>query len=492
MGLFLRQFGEEELKINEEDKKTVFDQLRKIDEKRLELFAYMALIVIIIIISLDFTYFNDELRFFYLAIDSSLWIVSFLLVIIFNIAKKNPSHHWQLAKKIMFNFFPAFTLLWGTAVCAIDPSSILNLIAFYFFLFLYTFAVITPIKTLLLYYLFIFAEFVTISFALEHDILTENALAMVFVCIVVIPFYNLFRTTRVNSQSALLLLNSAKKGLEKEIDHRTRELQLLNSNLKEEINQRKIIESKLLESIKIAESNNRLKSEFLANISHEIRTPLNAIVGFTEMMTEDSIVGDRKKEFQSLVEKNTGYLLSIFDDIFDASLIKTEQINPAIKPFSVKNFIQIISYDIKSLETKHNNPHIELTIRPFENENIQLVSDDYYLKKAILRLIDNALKFTEKGYVTFEANMVDGCLEFSISDTGIGIPEKDLIKIFEPFVQGDGSFTRNHGGAGIGLTIVKGITQALGASLDLETRLGAGTRFSIKFEPYAVKDTGIQ
>ncbi|HNZ72298.1 MAG TPA: ATP-binding protein, partial [Prolixibacteraceae bacterium] len=119
-------------------------------------------------------------------------------------------------------------------------------------------------------------------------------------------------------------------------------------------------------------------------------------------------------------------------------------------------------------------------------------SDDYYLKKAILRLIDNALKFTEKGYVTFEANMVDGCLEFSISDTGIGIPEKDLIKIFEPFVQGDGSFTRNHGGAGIGLTIVKGITQALGASLDLETRLGAGTRFSIKFEPYAVKDTGIQ
>jgi len=112
MGLFLRQFEEEELKINEEDKKTVFDQLRKIDEKRLELFAYMALIVIIIIISLDFTYFNDELRFFYLAIDSSLWIVSFLLVIIFNIAKKNPSHHWQLAKKIMFNFFPAFTLLW--------------------------------------------------------------------------------------------------------------------------------------------------------------------------------------------------------------------------------------------------------------------------------------------------------------------------------------------------------------------------------------------
>jgi signal transduction histidine kinase len=321
-----------------------------------------------------------------------------------------------------------------------------------------------------------------IKLLIEQPIFTENTAAMLIVCILILPFYYSFRATRVNSQAAIVMLNDKKKNLEEEVSIRTRELSFVNSNLKDEIGQRKIIESKLRETLKLAESNSQLKSEFLANISHEIRTPLNAIVGFTEMLTEDGVSPEKKKEFQFLVEVNTSLLLSIIDDIFDASLIRTDQINPIIKPITVNSFLSSLSYDLNSIALKYEKQHLELVKCLCDNEKLIFYSDEYFLKKAFLRLIDNAYKFTEQGKI--EIGVLEGIdrIDLFVSDTGKGISEKDSIKIFEPFVQGDGSFTRNYGGAGLGLTIVKGITQALGATLSFKSKPGVGSTFTISFK----------
>jgi signal transduction histidine kinase len=482
MGLLKRNLGVEKLAIKEKDEKLIYEQLRKIDEYRLELFASISLVAISLIVILDFIYFDEKLRYFYLTFDLTLWAFSLLTLAFSFFSRKKKSKTILSLNKIMLDLFPLFMLLWSTAICALDPSSILNIITFYFVVFLFAFAVLTSLKTFLLYYLVIFVEFIVIKLIIEQPIFTENTAAMLVVCLLILPFYYSFRSTRVNSQAAIVMLNDAKKNLEEEVSIRTRELLFVNNNLKDEIGQRKVIESKLRETLKLAESNSQLKSEFLANISHEIRTPLNAIVGFTEMLTEDGVPPERKKEYQYLVEVNTSLLLSIIDDIFDASLIRTDQINPIIKPISVNSFLSSLSYDLNSIALKYEKQHLALLKHPCEKEELIVHTDEYFLKKAFLRLIDNAYKFTEQGKIEIGVSTEKDRIELFVSDTGKGISEKDSIKIFEPFVQGDGSFTRDYGGAGLGLTIVKGITQALGASLSFKSKPGMGTTFTISFK----------
>jgi len=227
-----------------------------------------------------------------------------------------------------------------------------------------------------------------------------------------------------------------------------------------------------------------LKSEFLANISHEIRTPLNSIVGFTEMMTEEGVSTERKKEYQALVASNTMYLLSTIDDIFDASMLKTDQIKPIIKSCPIYSFMENVFYETSGIELKYNKKHLNFIRRNIENQCLILKTDEFYLKKAILRLIDNAYKFTEHGDIEVEAVVVNEYLELIVSDTGIGIEEKDQIRIFEPFVQGDGSFTRGYGGSGLGLTIVKGLVRSLGGEFNFESTPGVGSKFHIRFNKF--------
>jgi signal transduction histidine kinase len=488
MGLFRNRLDTEKLALSNIDEKLIYKQLRIIDENRLELFAYISFVGITIMLILDVFYFNEKLRSFYILFDSIFLIISFTLILTSILTRKKESKTLFFLKKKAFDIFPPFWLIWATAICALDPNSLLNVITFYFILFLFAFAVLSTFKTFLVYYLVIFIEFVLLKIILVQPILSENSVAMLIVCFLILPFYNSFRSSRVNSQAALIMLNNKKKDLEDEVATRTRELLIVNANLTDEIKQKKIIESKIRETLKLAESNNQLKTEFLANISHEIRTPLNAIIGFSEMLTEDGVSHERKKEFQELIEINTSLLLSTIDDIFDASLIKTDQINAIEKPFPVNSFLQNFIYDLNSIALKYNNRHVELVIHPYPKENLMVVTDEYYLKKALLRLADNAYKFTEQGKIEFGINDENNQLNFFVSDTGIGIPEKDSIKIFEPFVQGDGSFTRDYGGSGLGLTLAKGISHALGASLSYTSKTGTGSKFVISFNKSIIQN----
>jgi signal transduction histidine kinase len=482
MRFFRKRFGVEKLAITEKDERLIYKQLREIDENRLELFAYISLVAISVMLILDVVYFDEKQRRFYVTFDSLFWLISFCMILIPALFRKKGGTALLNLKNWVFEIFPLFWLIWATAICALDPTSLLNIITFYFILFLFAFAVITSFKRFLFYYVIIFSEYIFIKVVIDQPILTENTVSMLIVCGLVLPFYHSFRSARVTSQAALIILNDQKKNLEDEVAVSNRELLILNSNLNDEIRQRKIVESKIRETLKLAESNSQLKSEFLANISHEIRTPLNAIIGFSEMLTEESVSVQRKKEFQEMIETNTGLLLSTIDDIFDASLIKTEQITPIEKHFVVNSFLRNLTYDLNSIALKYNNRHIDMVINPSPDEELTILTDEYYLKKALIRLADNAYKFTEQGRIEIGVFKGEGdTIEFYVSDTGIGIPEKDYIKIFEPFVQGDGSMTRDFGGSGLGLTIAKGISRALGATLNFSSKIGSGSRFSMSF-----------
>jgi signal transduction histidine kinase len=484
MGFWGENFGFEKINLSNEEKIQLDYQIKKLDENRLELFALVTIIFSFIFLFFDIFYFNQALRTFYLIFDSSFFIISTLYLVISSLSKKSETSTLLNFKKALFNLFPLFSLLWGTAICVLDPESRLNLITFYFVLFLFAFAVTTPLKTWFMYYFFIFAEYFILTFLLGKPFFSENTFVVALGCFIILPFYYSFRSTRVHAHAAAIKLKKINKSLEGEVEHSIRELKLLNNNLNLEVGQRKVIESKLRESLKLLESSNQLKSEFLANISHEIRTPLNSIVGFTEMMTEDGVLPERKKEYQELISSNTMYLLSTIDDIFDASMLKTDQINPITKPFRINSFLDNIYYETNGIEMKYKKKNLYLIKKNVENQNLMLKTDEFYLKKAMTRLIDNAYKFTEQGNIEVGAIVADNYFEFFVSDTGIGIAEKDKIRIFEPFVQGDGSFTRGYGGSGLGLTIVKGIVRALGADFNFQTTQGKGSTFTIRFNKY--------
>lgn len=482
---FVREnFGFQKIRLSDNEQILLDKQIRKVDESRLGLFAIVSFVGVLIMLILDVFFFDDSLRIFYLLFDSLFFFGSGFVLIFYALSQKKESKAIHKLKKIGFDLYPIFSLLWATAICALDTKSMLNLLTFYFVLYVICFAVLTPIKTLLIYFLLIISEFILLCFLRGETIIAEPFFTVLIGCFLVLPFYSSFRSIRVNAQSAMIKLDSINKTLKDEVEINIRELQHLNNNLNIEVGQRKIIESKLRESLKLVESSNQLKSEFLANISHEIRTPLNSIVGFTEMITEEGVQPERKKEFQQLIASNTMYLLSTIDDIFDASMLKTDQINPVIKPFRVNSFLENIYYETNGVELKYQKKNIQVIQKHVDKKTLMINTDEFYLKKAMIRLIDNAFKFTSEGHIEIGAVLENEYLELYVSDTGIGIAEKDQIRIFEPFVQGDGSFTRGYGGSGLGLTIVKGIVRALGADFDFQTTQGEGSTFTIRFNKY--------
>ncbi len=481
MGYIQERFGTERIYLTEEEQLLLKEQIKKLDEKRLDFFSLICVISSAIMLIMDFIFFNDSKQGYYLFFDSLFFIASFLVLINSSIPPEKKGSFINRLKDSSYNIFPFFPLLWSVSIAVIAPDSMLNVITFYFVLFIITFTVHTPLKKLLFYYALILADYIILSYFLKYEIFSESLVIITIICVIILPFYFFFRDIRINSQSANLRLNLLNKNLEDEVVQRIVELQKLNNSLETEISHRRIVEHKLRETLKLAESSNQLKSEFLSNISHEIRTPLNAIVGFTEMMTEDGVPPVMKKQFQELVASNTMYLLSTIDDIFDASLLKTDQIKPVPKYFNVNFLLESIFYEVNGIQLKYNKKELKLAKKSLADQEFCLKTDEYYLKKAIMRLIDNAYKFTSEGTIEIGARKSYNSIEFFVSDTGIGISDKDQFKIFEPFVQGDGSFTRGYGGSGLGLTIVKGIIQSLGADFSFSTKVNEGSTFSIFF-----------
>ena len=223
-----------------------------------------------------------------------------------------------------------------------------------------------------------------------------------------------------------------------------------------------------------------VKEEFLANVSHELRTPLNAVVGFSEQL-DGTQMSAKQRYYVSIINNSSRHLCSLVNDILDMSKIESGTFELNETHFNLRGIIEE-TYQIFRVHAKRKGIEMHLEI-PGAVDCI-LRGDDVRLRQVLFNVMDNAIKFTDQGEVFFctEVERIDPggvALTFMIRDSGVGIPEGQLHKIFDNFYQGDSSTSKKHLGTGLGLAISKKIIQALGGEIHVQSSVNVGTTFII-------------
>jgi signal transduction histidine kinase/CheY-like chemotaxis protein len=282
-------------------------------------------------------------------------------------------------------------------------------------------------------------------------------------------------------QEKSTLIESINDILGERVETKTVELFERNKELLQEIEHRKEIERELIEAKEKAESANKQKSTFLANISHEIRTPLNAIIGFSEILSSE-MTNPEYMQFAQSIRQSGNSLLTIINDILDYSYMESGRFRIKKSPEKIQDlFAEIQTIFWQSAEKKG----LELKIN-CKDEMPSVMIDTAHFRQVLINLIGNALKFTDEGQVLLElvckGSPKPGYCGFNItvSDTGIGIPPDELEKIFYAFEQGKNNKYLSEQGTGLGLSISKRIVEELGGTIRVESEVGKGTSFIVE------------
>lgn len=250
-----------------------------------------------------------------------------------------------------------------------------------------------------------------------------------------------------------------------------------------DISQRKQTELEMFEQKERAELSDKLKTAFLANISHEIRTPLNGILGFTEILLEHDIAPSDKEHYSNLIQNLSGQLLSIVNDILEISRIETNQIKLSNSQININLILKRL---FTTFEKQAKGKNLNLILNSELNESQALiVGDGLRLVQVLTHLLNNAIKFTYSGSITYGCRISDEKLLFYVQDTGIGINSENKALIFERFRQVEDTLTRKFGGSGLGLSISKALVEMMGGNIFVDSDSGRGSTFFFTI-PYNV------
>jgi PAS domain S-box-containing protein len=240
------------------------------------------------------------------------------------------------------------------------------------------------------------------------------------------------------------------------------------------IDDQKHAELALIAEKEAAQAANRAKSEFLANMSHEIRTPLTSVIGFADLLqTLDGLPQTARTYIQRISTAGQS-LLSVINDVLDVSKLEAGQVELDPHPFDPQDCVEAV-IDLLAAQAAHKGLALQCEFAP--DLPSMLAADSGRIRQVLINLVGNAVKFTERGSVAVAVDYDEAQLRIAVSDTGCGVPEDAHARLFQRFSQADGSVSRRHGGAGLGLAICKGLVELMGGILGFESQPGLGSTF---------------
>ncbi|MCW5821432.1 MAG: response regulator [Cyanobacteria bacterium TGS_CYA1] len=295
----------------------------------------------------------------------------------------------------------------------------------------------------------------------------------------------LYIVHRVEDVTDFVLIKQSESGptkdteeLYQQIDRMEREIFVRGQEMQKQNREMITLNKELLVTRDQAIESSQLKSAFLANMSHELRTPLGVILGMSELLACDDLSEDQK-EVTSLIEQSARALLALVNDILDLSKIEAGKMIFDERNFSPAQMVHSYAALLQSAAAK-KDLNLIVEIDPSLSSNV--LGDDQRVGQVLLNLLNNAIKFTEKGSVKIEVSEIENSennvhIRFAVTDTGIGVSNEEASRLFSPFTQVDGSISRRFGGTGLGLAISKKLIELLGGTIGCQSEKGVGSTF---------------